>query len=132
VRASNIFRKGGYNPDDFSKNVVAREDGVSPASILGFGEYLNGAAGDEIWELWVRAAKTSYMIQQCIATKEPAYLAKHAFQMAQLFNTFYHRHPILAEPDEGRKKFLLATAAVVRRELTRVLSAMGIVVPSVM
>ena len=78
------------------------------------------------------AAKTSYVIRQCIATTEPAYLAKHAFQMAQMFNTFYHRHPILAEADEGRKAFLLATAAVVRRELIRVLGAMGIGAPSIM
>ena len=72
------------------------------------------------------------MIDQCIATTEPAYLAKHAFQLAQLFNYFYHRHPILAETDEDKKKFLLATAAVVRRELTRVLAMMGIPVPPVM
>ena len=72
------------------------------------------------------------MIDQCIATTEPAYLAKHVFQLAQLFNAFYHRHPILAEQDEGRKQFLLATAAVVRRELIRALAVMGIAVPSAM
>ena len=65
----------------------------------------------EIWELWLAASKTSYVIDQCIATTEPAYLAKHAFQLAQLFNTFYHRYPILSETDEGRKRFLLATVA---------------------
>jgi hypothetical protein len=34
--------------------------------------------------------------------------------------------------DEGRKRFLLTTAAVVRRELIRVLGIMGITVPAVM
>ena len=76
--------------------------------------------------------KTSWIIEQCIATTEPAYAAKHAFQLAQLFNNFYHRHHILSEPDAGRKQFLLATAAVVRRELMRVLDVMGISVPPVM
>jgi len=71
-------------------------------------------------------------VSQCIATTEPAYLAKHAFQLAQLFNTFYHRYPILSEADEGRRKLLLATVAVVRRELIRVLATMGISVPPVM
>ena len=85
-----------------------------------------------LWELWLAASKTSYVVGQCIATTEPAYLAKHAFQLAQLFNTFYHRYPILGEADAGRKKFLLATAAVVRRELIRVLAVMGISVPPVM
>jgi len=49
-----------------------------------------------------------------------------------VFNNFYHRHHILTEADEGRKKFLLATAAVVRRELIRALAVMGIAVPPVM
>ena len=38
----------------------------------------------------------------------------------------------ITEADEGRKKFLLATAAVVRRELIKVLGVMGITVPPVM
>jgi arginyl-tRNA synthetase len=71
-------------------------------------------------------------VEQSVATTEPAYVAKHAFQIAQLFNNFYHRHHILTETDEGRKRFLLATVWVVRRELVRVLGVMGINVPPVM
>jgi arginyl-tRNA synthetase len=126
VRAANIFRKGGFGPDEFGRNPAER---ISPADLE---RYFAGEAGNEIWELWLAASKTSYVVDQCIATTEPAYLAKHAFQLAQLFNAFYHRHPILSEVDEGRKKFLLATVAVVRRELTRALAVMGISVPSVM
>jgi arginyl-tRNA synthetase len=126
VRASNIFRKGGLDPESFCRdaaNLVSKEE---------FAKYLTGESGNDIWELWLTAAKTSYIVGQCIATTEPAYLAKHAFQLAQLFSTFYHRYPILSEADEGRRTFLLATAAVVRRELIRVLAAMGIDVPPVM
>jgi len=72
------------------------------------------------------------VVEQCIATTEPAYAAKYAFQLAQLFNNFYHKHHILTETDPERKKFLLATAAVVRRELIRALELMGISVPPVM
>jgi arginyl-tRNA synthetase len=126
VRAANIFRKGGFNPDEFASAPANR---LSSAEL---GNYLAGENGTEIWELWLAASKTSYVIDQCIATTEPAYLAKHAFQLAQLFNTFYHRYPILSETNEGRKRFLLATVAVVRRELTRVLAVMGISVPAVM
>ena len=97
-----------------------------------FSQFLSGQAGNEIWELWLAASKTSYVVDQCIATTEPAYAAKHAFQLAQLFNNFYHHHHILTESDERRKRFLLATAAVVRRELIRVLAAMGISIPPVM
>jgi arginyl-tRNA synthetase len=45
---------------------------------------------------------------------------------------FYHRHPILNDPDPQQKEFLLVSTAVVRRELIRVLGLMGITVPSVM
>ncbi len=131
VRASNIFRKGGFDPDVFCGR-GAGGDAASRVSTEDLAKHLAGESGNEIWELWLAAAKTSYIVSQCIATTEPAYLAKHAFQLAQLFNTFYHRYPILTEADEGRKKFLLATAGVVRRELIRVLAAMGITVPPVM
>jgi arginyl-tRNA synthetase len=126
VRATNIFRKGGFDPEVFTKEAANRP------SAEDFTKYLNGDAGNEIWELWLAAAKTAYVVEQCIATTEPAYLAKHAFQLAQLFNYFYHRHPILNEADEGRKRFLLATVAVVRRELIRTLAVLGITVPPVM
>lgn len=126
VRATNIFRKGGFDPDDFCRDLAS---GISREQL---DQHLTGTGSDELWELWLAASKTSYVIEQCIAAAEPAYLAKHAFQLAQLFNYFYHRHPILTEEDGGRKNFLLATAAVVRRELIRVLAVMGITVPPVM
>lgn len=120
VRASNIFRKG---------NTTAEEVLAKPAD---FAKFFEGDTGTEIWQLWLLASQTSYIIDQCIAQAEPAYLAKHAFQMAQQFNNFYHRHHILNETDEARKHFLMATAAVVRRELIRVLSVMGVEAPPVM
>jgi len=125
VRATNIFRKAGIGPETILAN-----DQRTPAN--DFSRFLAGPSANELWELWLAASKTSYVIEQCIATAEPAYAAKHAFQLAQLFNNFYHRHHILNEPDQGRKHFLLATAAVLRRELLRVLDVMGIQVPPVM
>jgi arginyl-tRNA synthetase len=126
VRATSIFRKAGLDPDRLGRDAATR------VSVQDFEKYLAGDAGNEIWELWLAAAKTAHIVEQCIATTEPAYLAKHAFQLAQLFNYFYHRHPILSEADEARKRFLLATVAVVRRELIRTLGVLGITVPPVM
>jgi arginyl-tRNA synthetase len=118
VRATNIFRKAGIAPED------------ALAYDIDFAKHF--ADTPEIWEIWLMAAKTAQIFELCIAQAEPAYAAKHAFQLAQLFNNFYHRHHILTEEDEGRKRFLLATAALVRRELITVLAAMGIAVPPVM
>jgi arginyl-tRNA synthetase len=142
VRATSIFNKAGLDPEAFaaSTHVGTAAPAVQPwrspadasAAPTALGEFLTAEGGNEIWELWLAASKTSYIVDQCISTTEPAYLAKHAFQLAQLFSAFYHRHPILSEPDEKRKLFLLATVAVVRRELIRTLAAMGITVPPVM
>ena len=126
VRATSIFRKAGLEADTFLQD---RASQLSPADLQ---QYLSGTPANEIWELWLASSKTSYVIDQCIATTEPAYLAKHVFQLAQLFNAFYHRYPILSEADERRKEFLLASVAVVRRELIRTLAVMGITVPPVM
>jgi len=120
VRATNIFRKAGVEPEQ------------ALAANIDYARQFADASGTEIWELWLLAAKTSYVVEQSIATTEPAFAAKHAFQLAQQFNNFYHRHHILTEADEDRKRFLLATAAVVRRDLLHVLAVMGISVPPVM
>ena len=72
------------------------------------------------------------VLDQCIATSEPAYLAKHAFQLAQEFANFYHRHHILTEENPARKTFLLATAAVTLRELIASLALLGIESPEAM
>jgi len=120
VRATNIFRKAGIEPEQ------------ALTAGLDYARFFSDASGTEIWELWLLAGKTSSIVEQSIATTEPAYAAKHAFQLAQQFNNFYHRHHILTEADEGRKQFLLATAAVVRRELIALLAVMGINCPPVM
>ena len=114
-----MIRKANIDPDTFGGSAA------SSLSSADLAKYLTGNEADEIWELWLASSKTSFVIDQCISSTEPAYLAKHVFQLAQLFNTFYHRHPILSEPDEKRKHFLLATVAVVRRELIRVVRRGG-------
>jgi arginyl-tRNA synthetase len=119
VRAANIFRKAGTTPQE----IVAGNIDL---------DFLQGPESDEIWQLWLTAGQLTSIVQQCIATTEPAYAAKYAFQLAQQFNNFYHKHHILTEADQARKLFLLATAAVVSRSLTQCLELMGISVPPAM
>ena len=122
VRIRNIFRKGGTTPE-------AALAGIESGSLA---EYLKGAENEDIWALWLRAGRFSLVLEQCIGASEPAFLAKHAFQLAQEFANFYHRHHILAEEDPARKAFLLATAAVTLRELTGSLRLLGIESPEAM
>jgi arginyl-tRNA synthetase len=122
ARARNIFRKAETD----SEAALAGLAALGPEALA---KYLNGEDSEDIWALWLRAGRRTAVLEQCIATSEPAYLAKHAFQLAQEFNNFYHKHHILTEEDPARKTFLLATAAVVLRELVMVLSWLGIESP---
>jgi arginyl-tRNA synthetase len=123
VRARNIFRKAGTTPEAVLAEFAELADAAP---------YLAGEENEDIWALWLRAARRTLVLEQCITTSEPAYLAKHAFQLAQEFNNFYHRHHILTEEDPARKTFLLATAAVALRELVVVLAWLGIESPEAM
>ena len=123
VRARNIFRKGGATPEA----VLAQF-----AKLTKPGAFLEGEEAEDIWALWLRSARRTMVLEQCITTSEPAFLARHAFQLAQEFNNFYHRHHILSEEDPARKTFLLATAAVALRELILALGWLGIQSPEAM
>jgi arginyl-tRNA synthetase len=125
VRIRNIFRKGNTTPD-----AVLDDFASLPAASLG--PYLSGEDSEDIWALWLRAGRRTLVLEQCINTSEPAYLAKHAFQLAQEFANFYHRHHILTEEDAARKTFLLATAAITLRELVGSLALLGIESPEAM
>ncbi len=120
VRAANIFRKAG----------VSEADALAAVAEADFSALL--ASETDLWELWLQASRLTLVLEQGIAAAEPAMLARYAFTLAQSFNNFYHRHNILKETDAVRRALLLATAAVARRELVRVLGWLGIGVPSAM
>jgi arginyl-tRNA synthetase len=125
VRAANIFRKADISPEA----ALASFANLSSEALV---EILNSEDGTSLWETWLLASKLTLLIDQCLNTAEPAYLAKYAFQLAQQFNNFYHRYHILTETNPTRKTFLLATAAVAQREMTRALAYLGIEAPPVM
>jgi arginyl-tRNA synthetase len=121
VRAANIFRKAG----------TTEEAALAAVADLDLSE-ISSEDGSSLWETWLLASRLTLLIEQAIATAEPAYLARYAFQLAQQFNNFYHRHHILNETDSTRRALLLATAAVARREMVRALGYLGIEAPPVM
>lgn len=93
-----------------------------------------GARGDEIWEVVTLAARLPEVIAQAVAQTEPAVLAKYTFTLAKAFSSFYQqRHnSLIREPDPMRQAALIATADLVRRQLTRALAILGISVPEQM
>ena len=141
VRIRNIFRKAGTTPEavlaEFEKLVgqqVSESAGqqVSETASQRVGSFLEGEENTSIWSLWLAIGRRTQVLEQCISTSEPAFVAKHAFQLAQEFNNFYHHHHILTEEDPARRTFLLATAAIALRELVLALGWLGIESPEAM
>ncbi len=83
-----------------------------------------------MWSLALEASRLDDVVDQVVRALEFSVLAKYAFGLAQLFNAFYHRYPILNEEDRGRQRWRAAGVSYFRTQLTRALDLMGIEVPA--
>ena len=122
VRARNIFRKmeeRGETRPDFA--AVLTPDAME-----------RQLASDEIWQFLTAAARADATVDRAVQAGEPAHVAKYVFQLAQIFNNFYHEYPVLAEPDAERKTFLLWMTDYLASQLERTLAVLGIAVPAYM
>ena len=95
-------------------------------------KFLEGADAADIWELLLLDASLDYAVDAAIGAQEPAFVTKYAFQLAQAFNNFYHKHHILSEPDDQKRAFLLALTELVERRLVQSLHLLGIDTPEKM
>ena len=93
---------------------------------------LEGAEGNGLWELLLLLGSLDFAVDAAIGAQEPAFLAKYAFQLAQAFNNFYHKHHILSEADEQKRGFLMSLTELVEAQLVRALSLLGIEAPEKM
>ncbi len=93
---------------------------------------LNGADGNGLWELILHAGALDYAVDAAIGAQEPAFVTKYAFQLAQAFNNFYHKHHILSEEDAQKRAFFLALCGLVEAQLVRALDLLGIEAPEKM
>jgi arginyl-tRNA synthetase len=123
VRANNIFQKlqerGGLSEDTLLQSLTS----TPPDALL-------GADGDhELWDLVLDASRLDDVVEQVVRSLEFAVLAKFGFGLAQRFNAFYHRAPILNEERDDVKRWRAAAVSYFRRQLSQVLDLMGIVVP---
>jgi arginyl-tRNA synthetase len=121
VRIRGIRRKGKKAG---STSVALTKESVSAL--------LAGTEGNSLWELLVAAGSLDYAVDAAIVTQEPAFVAKYAFQLAQAFNNFYHKHHILSEADEQKREFLMRLTELVEAELVRALGLLGIQAPEKM
>jgi arginyl-tRNA synthetase len=122
VRANNIFAK-------LRERLNLDVDAVRAAVEQAPSDALIGTEGDELFGLVLEAARLDEIVEQVVRSLEFSVLAKHTFGLAQAFNAFYHRAPILNEERADVRIWRAAGVAYVRSQLTRALDLMGIEVP---
>ena len=132
VRANNILlklkeREGLSNADVVASlaSMPADELAFEPDSMAG-----PGVPQDDLWAVVFEASRLDDVVDQAVRSLESSIIAKYAFGLAQLFNGFYHRYPIINEERADRKLWRAAGVAYFHSQLTRTLSLMGIEVPS--
>jgi arginyl-tRNA synthetase len=123
VRANNIFQK------------LRQRDGLSEETLIASlpqvpSTELTGGNGDhELWSLVLEASRLDEIVEQVVRSLEFSVLAKYAFGLAQAFNAFYHRAPILNEERDDVRRWRAGAIIYLRQQLTRALDLMGVDVP---
>ena len=84
----------------------------------------------EIWELLFEASRLDDIADQAARSLELSVLAKYAFSLAQSFNAFYHRCPVIAETDRAVRLWRAIAVIYCKRQLRQVLDLMGCEAPS--
>jgi arginyl-tRNA synthetase len=131
VRVNGILRKGAEMDP-----ALAIEDAANMAKLrsgeIDAGKFLGAPADDDIWDLVVLAASLDARLEVTLTSLEPNFLTRFAFELAQMFNVFYHKHHILKEADAEKRAFLLQVTALVREQLVTTLGLLGITAPEKM
>ena len=135
VRVNGIMRKGAERDPGIDSpraieeiaNTVKLRSGEIDA-----GRFLAAPGFDDIWDLVLLAGSFDARLDTAVAAQEPAFLARFAFELAQAFNVFYHKHHILSEEDAEKRAFLLLVTALVREQLVTTLGLLGITAPEKM
>ena len=122
VRAANILEKLHARDGTDARAVTAALPELSPAALA-------DPDGTDLWALVLDAARLDEIVEQAVRSLELSVVAKYAFGLAQAFNTFYHRYPVISE-DRRDVRLWRATAVIyLRQQLTRALNLMGCEVP---
>ena len=131
VRVNGIVRKGTEADPNFgaanSENLKRIDAGELQVS-----KFFATASEDDLWDLILLAGSLDARIDIAVGAQEPAFLTRYAFELAQAFNVFYHKHHILSEEDAEKRAFLLRLSSLVREQLVTTLGLLGIVAPEKM
>jgi arginyl-tRNA synthetase len=127
VRVNGILRKAADAGAADAAAIARVESGEIDAA-----PFLAAPAGDDVWDLVLLAGSLDARVDQALGAQEPAFIARYAFEVAQAFNAFYHKHHIISEEDAARRAFLLRLTALAREQLVAALALLGIDAPEKM
>ena len=131
VRVNGILRKGAEG-DPAATTANEKNYARIANGELDVAPFIAAGAGDDLWDLALLAGSLDARIDMALGAQEPAFIARYAFEIAQAFNAFYHKHHILSEEDDARRAFLLRLTLLVRDQLVRALDLLGISAPDKM
>ena len=118
VRVQNIFRKMA------ERGVEARIDERDVDDLT-----LNQGLTDDMWELVRLSAELPAAIRRAVDSLELSVVTQYLLDLAQKFNSFYHKYPILNEKDDAERQRRAVCAEVFRRTMVGALDLLGIPVP---
>jgi len=91
---------------------------------------LNQGLTDEMWELVKLSAELPGAIRRAVDSLELSVVTQYLLEMAQKFNSFYHKYPIMNEKDPAERQRRAVCAEVFRLTMVRALDLLGIPVPA--
>jgi arginyl-tRNA synthetase len=125
VRVNGIVRKGVERLGDQDAETLRKVG----SGAIDAGRFFTGASNDDLWDLILLAGSLDERVDAAVGAQEPAFIARYAFEMAQAFNVFYHKHHILSEEDAEKRAFLLRLSQLVKDQLVKALDLLGIQAP---
>jgi arginyl-tRNA synthetase len=131
VRVNGIVRKGTEADPNFGAANAANLKRIESGQI-DVAKFLASGTGDDLWDLVLLAGSLDSRTGTAVGAQEPAFLARYAFELAQAFNVFYHKHHILSEENAEKRAFLLRLTSLVREQLITTLGLLGITAPEKM
>jgi arginyl-tRNA synthetase len=106
------------------------ESQVNDLALTGGFDLPPGEVAEEHWSLVIQIARFRDAVAQAVEGLELSQIAKYAFGLAQRFNTFYHKYPVIKEEDPRFRRARIVLTHLFRQQMRRALDLMGIPVPS--
>ncbi|MFM6975412.1 MAG: arginine--tRNA ligase [Sphingobacteriaceae bacterium] len=80
-------------------------------------------------DLLVLLNQYNSVLQNAAKEHSPALIANYSYELAKLYNKFYHEEPILKSEDQNLKTFRLALSSATSAVIKRAMALLGIEVP---